>query len=192
MPGCDPADYTIHTVAERFTQRGDPWAGMDEATGSLAGLLELADQHEEAGFGDAPWPPHFVKTAGEAPRVQPSKQRAPKSRARDGIVPPPAPSKSSGPTGRRRSTMPLIEIARAQTRAEAMEGLERWKARHPDVFPQLDERDVLVDGMRGRSSVWYRIRLNLRNVPEDARPPQEALEVDYDPWAGAGPPSPPA
>ena len=192
VPGCDPADYTIHTVAERFTQRGDPWAGMDEATGSLAGLLELADQHEEAGFGDAPWPPHFVKTAGEAPRVQPSKQRAPRSKARDGIVPPPAPSKSSGPTGRRRSTMPLIEIARAQTRAEAMEGLERWKARHPDVFPQLDERDVLVDGMRGRSSVWYRIRLNLRNVPEDARPPQEALEVDYDPWAGAGPPSPPA
>jgi hypothetical protein len=88
------------------------------------------------------------------------------------------------PTGRRKSTKPLIEIARAETKAEAQEGLERWKARHPDVWPLLEARDVLTDSMRGRSSTWTRIRLNLEHVPEDQRPPQEPLEVDYDPWAG--------
>jgi bifunctional non-homologous end joining protein LigD len=90
----------------------------------------------------------------------------------------------SGPTGRRRSAMPLIEIARAATKAEAMEGLERWKARHPTVWSHLAPADVLVDSMRGRSSTWTRIRLNLQHVPEAERPPQEPLEVDYDPWAG--------
>jgi hypothetical protein len=80
--------------------------------------------------------------------------------------------------------MPLIEVARAATEAEAREGLERWKARHGDIWPLLGPTDVLVDSMRGRSTVWYRIRLNLRNVPEGSRPPQEALEVDYDPWGG--------
>ena len=82
--------------------------------------------------------------------------------------------------------MPLIEIARAQTKDEAMAGLERWKARHPSVWPLLEPHDVLVDGMRGRSSVWYRIRLNLQHVPEAERPAQEPLEVDYDPWKNAG------
>jgi bifunctional non-homologous end joining protein LigD len=100
----------------------------------------------------------------------------------------PAAPRTSGGTGRRRSTMPLIEIARAATEKEAMEGLERWKARHADVWPLLGPSDLLVDGMRGRSAVWYRIRLNLRNVPEADRPPQEPLEVDYDPFAGWTPP----
>jgi hypothetical protein len=80
--------------------------------------------------------------------------------------------------------MPLIEIARAATTDEAMAGLERWKGRHPGVWPYLEPADVLVDAMRGRSTTWTRIRLNLRNVPEAERPPQEALEVDYDPWQG--------
>ena len=83
--------------------------------------------------------------------------------------------------------MPLIEVARAETKNEAMAGLERWKARHADVWPLLEAADVLVDAMRGRSSAWYRIRLNLRHVPEDQRPPQEPLEVDYDPWASFRP-----
>jgi len=81
--------------------------------------------------------------------------------------------------------MPLIEIARAETKAAAMAGLERWKARHVAVWPLLEPRDVLVDAMRGRSSAWYRIRVNLQHVPEADRPVQEALEVDYDPWAGS-------
>ena len=83
--------------------------------------------------------------------------------------------------------MPLIEIARAETKAEAMAGLERWKARHAAVWPLLEPRDVLVDAMRGRSSAWYRIRVNLQHVPEAERPAQEPLEVDYDPWTGLRP-----
>src|SRR6185437_8771888 len=180
VPGCDPAAFTVDTVPARFAQSGDPWAGMDEAVGSLGALLELADRHEAAGLPDAPWPPHYDKQAGEAPRVMPSKRRAPTGSADGGDEARRAP----GPPGRRQSTKPLIEVARAQTKAEAMEGLERWKARHADVWPLLEPADVLVDGMRGRSSGWYRIRLNLEHVPEEQRPPQEPLEVDYDPWAG--------
>ena len=55
-------------------------------------------------------------------------------------------------------------------------------AASPSVWSLLEPHDVLVDGMRGRSSVWYRIRLNLWHVPEAERPAQEPLEVDYDPW----------
>jgi bifunctional non-homologous end joining protein LigD len=183
VPGCDPAAFTIGTVPQRFARLGDPWQEMDGAAGSLAPLLALADEDEAAGLDDAPWPPHYDKQAGEPPRVQPSKRRA-------GDPPPPAPGKTSGPTGRRRSSMPLIEVARAATEAEARAGLERWKERHPDVWPLLQPADVLVDAMRGRSSLWTRIRLNLRHVPEADRPPQEALEVDYDPWAGQRPPPP--
>jgi bifunctional non-homologous end joining protein LigD len=169
VPGCDPAAFTIDTVPARFAEAGDPWAGLDAAVGSLDALLELADRDEAAGLPDAPWPPNYDKQAGEAPRVQPSKRRAP------------------GPTGQRQSTKPLIEIARAQTKAEAMAGLDRWKERHADVWPLLHPADVLVDSMRGRSSTWTRIRLNLEHVPEQSRPPQEPLEVDYNPWAGFQP-----
>ncbi len=196
---CQPEAFTMDSVPERFAALGDPSEGMDEAPGSLEPLLELAAQHEAAGFGDAPWPPHFEKAAGEPPRVQPSKRRT-KSQApaTEGVVPPPAPGKSAGPTGRRRTKMPLIEIARAATKDEAREGLERWKKRHPDVWPYLSPADVLEDSMRGRFTTWTRIRLNLRNVPEDERPPQEPLEVDYDPWGGmdwkaeGGPDGPPS
>jgi hypothetical protein len=86
--------------------------------------------------------------------------------------------------------MPLIEVARAATKDEAMAGLDRWKQRHPETWARLDPADVLVDAMRGRSSVWTRIRLNLRNVPEAERPQQEPLEVDYDPWAAVRRPQP--
>jgi len=170
VPSCDPAAFTIDTVPARFAKLGDPWEGMDEAVGSLGALLEQADRDEAAGLPDAPWPPHYEKQAGEQARVQPSKRRG-----------------SPSPTGRRQSTKPLIEVARAETKAEAMEGLERWKARHLDVWPLLEPADVLVDAMRGRSSLWYRIRLNLEHVPEEQHPPQEPLEVDYDPWAGFDP-----
>jgi bifunctional non-homologous end joining protein LigD len=189
VPSCDPAEFTIQTVPARFATVGDPWAEMDEAAGSLDGLLELAARDEAAGLPDAPWPPHYDKQSGEAPRVQPSKRRAgpggrpPESpRAQGGSPPPRTPL-----AGRRQSTMPLIEIARAETKDEAMAGLERWKARHAGVWSRLEPADVLVDAMRGRSSLWYRIRLNLQHVPEAERPPQEPLEVDYDPWAGSRP-----
>jgi bifunctional non-homologous end joining protein LigD len=183
----DPAAFTVRTVPERFASMGDPGAGIDQAVGSLEGLLELAERDRREGLGEAPWPPHFAKQAGEPPRVQPSKRRkdpAESGARRKGTVPPPAPGKKAGPTGRRRTTKPLIEVARAATEGEAREGLERWKARHPDVWPHLQQADVLVDSMRGRSTTWTRIRLNLEHVPGDRRPPQEALEVDYDPWDG--------
>jgi bifunctional non-homologous end joining protein LigD len=179
---CEPEAFTISTVPERVSSVGDPSEGIDEATGSIEALLELADKDEAAGLEDAPWPPHFAKQEGEAPRVQPSKRKRGAGRGkRAGSVPPPAPGQSSGPTGRRRTTVPLIEIARAATEAEALEGLERWKARHSDVWPHLAPADVLIDSMRGRSRTWTRIRLNLKNVPEADRPGQEPLEVDYDP-----------
>ena len=175
VPSCDPAAFTIDTVPARFDRIGDPWAGIDDTAGSLEALLEQAARDEAAGLPDAPWPPHYEKQTGEAPRVQPSKRRSGAS------------GTTTGGTGRRQSTKPLIEVARAATKAEALDGLERWKARHADVWPHLEPADVLVDAMRGRSSAWYRIRLNLEHVPEGQRPPQEPLEVDYDPWAGFDP-----
>ena len=180
VPGCDPAAFTVATVPARFAELGDPWAGMDDAAGSLEPLLALAERDDAAGLGDAPWPPHYEKTEDEPPRVQPSKRLA----GGDGEVPPPAPGKRSGPTGRRRTKAPLVEIARAATQREALDGLERWKARHPEVVPHLEPADVMVDAMRGRSTTWTRIRVNLRNVPPEERPAQETLEVDYDPWEG--------
>ena len=185
VPTCQPEAFTLATVPQRFARIGDPSEGIDEAVGSLDALLELAAQHEAAGFGDAPWPPHFAKQEGEPPRVQLSRRkREAQPAARQGQVPPPAPGKSVGPTGRRRTTMPLIEIARAATEKEARAGLQRWRLRHSEVWGHLAPSDILVDSMRGRNTTWTRIRINLRNVPESERPPQEALEVDYDPWAG--------
>jgi DNA ligase D-like protein (predicted polymerase) len=178
VPGCDPADFTLITVPQRYAERGDLSEGIDASAGSLLPLIELAEHQADAGMADAPWPPHYAKQEGEPPRVQPSKRAKAAGKPAE-----PAPGKTSGPTGRRRSTMPLIEVARAATKDEAMAGLDLWKARYPDVWPKLGDLDVLVDSMRGKSSNWTRIRLNLRNVPEDERPPQEALEVDYDPWA---------
>jgi bifunctional non-homologous end joining protein LigD len=176
VPSCDPAAFTIDTVPGRFARIGDPWSGMDEAVGSLDGLLEQAARDEAAGLPDAPWPPNYEKQPGEEARVQPSKRRAPAERGES--------DSSPSPTGRRKSTKPLIEIARAKTKDEALEGLERWKSRHSDVWPLLEAKDVLVDSMRGRSSTWTRIRINLEHVPGAQRPPQEPLEVDYDPWSG--------
>jgi len=152
---CDPATFTIDTVPDRFARLGDPADGIDSTVGSLEGLLELAERQALTGVAEAPAP---------------------------GNVPVPAPGKAVGPTGRRRTTAPLIEIARAATQNEAFAGLERWKLRHADVWPRLEPNDILVDSMRGRNTTWTRIRVNLRHVPEAERPPQEALEVDYDPW----------
>jgi DNA ligase D-like protein (predicted polymerase) len=166
---CDPADFTVLSVPARFAQIGDPHGGMDAAAGSLEKLLELADRDDAEGLGDAPWPPHFRKTEGEGPRVAPS--RAKKSAAK------PA-----------RTKMPLLVIANSPNKAAALEGLDRWKARHAGVAELLAPDDVLVDSMRGRSSTWTRIRVNLRHVPEDQRPPQETPDPDDDPtreWRSA-------
>jgi DNA ligase D-like protein (predicted polymerase) len=171
VPDVDPAAFTIDTVPARFAVLGDRWGGIDDAAGSLESLLEQAARDEAAGLPDAPWPPHYEKQPGEDSRVQPSKRQ-------------PGRRGGGAPAGRRQPVKPLIEIARAKTKAEAMAGLDRWKSRHPEVWPLLEPADILVDSMRGRSSTWTRIRLNLEHVPEGKRPSQEPLEVDYDPWAG--------
>jgi len=177
VPDCDPAAFTIDTMPARYARLGDLGAAIDKTAGSLAALLDLAAADEAAGLPDAPWPPHFEKQAGEQPRVQPSKRRA-------GAGPPaapPAPAAPGGPAGRRRTTIPLIEVARAKKKDDALAGLERWKARHPEAAALLEPADILVDAMRGRSSTWTRIRLNLTHIPAGQRPQQEPLEVDYDP-----------
>ncbi len=188
VAACEPEAFTIDTVPARIAAGADPSAGIDEAVGSLAALLELAERHKAEGLPDAP-PPNASQEAAPGPSRRGSRTGAAGLGAA-GSVAEAAPGKTSGPTGRRRSTMPLIEIARAASQDEAMQGLQRWKARHPKVWDYLEPADVLVDSMRGRSSAWSRIRLNLRHVPEDERPPQEPLEVDYDPWQGWTPGSP--
>jgi DNA ligase D-like protein (predicted polymerase) len=162
VPDCEPADFTVFTVPSRFAESGDPHADIDSAPDSLEGLLQLAERDEAEGLGDAPWPPHFRKAEGEASRVAPS-------RAKSAI-----PKKT-------RAKMPLIVVANSPDKEAALAGLERWKTRHPDAAALLAVDDVLVDSMRGRSSTWTRIRVNLRNVPEDRRPPQETPEPDDDP-----------
>ena len=158
---CDPADFTLLTVPKRFAEIGDPHSAMDDNAGSLERLLELAERDEAEGLGDAPWPPHFRKMEGEATRVAPSRAK----------------SQAKSP----RVKMPLLVIANSPDKKAALTGLERWKKKHRKVAKLLAVDDVLVDTMRGRSSTWTRIRINLRNVPEELRPKQEKPDPDDDP-----------
>ena len=161
VPECDPGDFTIFTVPTRFEKLGDPHADMDAAAGSLEKLLELADRDEAAGLADAPWPPHFRKMESEAPRVAPSRAKS--------VAKPP------------RVKMPLVVVANSPDKQAALAGLERWKSKYPKAAELLAIDDVLVDSMRGRSSTWTRIRVNLRHVPEALRPPEETPDPDDDP-----------
>ena len=200
----EAADYTLATVPAIFAKEGDRHAAIDDAVGALDALLELSARQETEGLGDAPWPPNYRKQEGEPPRVQPSRQR----RATEDYDTPEAEAEreksraamekrfarvteeragATGsrptPTGRRRSSIPVVEIARAKTKDEALAGLDKWKSRHAEAAGHLQPADVLVDSMRGRYTTWTRIRVNLSNIPEETRPEQEPLEVDYDPWA---------
>jgi hypothetical protein len=166
VPDCNPAEFTVLTVPARFRSISDPHAGIDDARGSLEGLLALAARDEASGLGDAPWPPHFRKAEGEAPRVAPSRAKG-------------APSKAEKKPARVKQ--PLIVVANSPSKEAALAGLERWKTRHPDAAAHLAIDDVLVDSMRGRSSTWTRVRVNLRHVPEATRPPQETPDPDDDP-----------
>jgi bifunctional non-homologous end joining protein LigD len=159
---CEPEDFTLVTMPKRFREIGDRHAGIDRDPCSLEALLELSRRHEKEGLGDAPWPPQYKKQAGEPPRVQPSRKRT--------------------------SKHPLIEIGRAAKKEDALAGLERWRARHPDAAAHLQPADVLVDAMRGRFATWTRIRVNLQHVPEALRPVQETLDPDDAPksWHPGG------
>jgi bifunctional non-homologous end joining protein LigD len=168
IPDCDPADFTVMTIPARFKSIGDPHSAMNDAAGSLDQLLELAARDEAAGLGDAPWPPHFRKMEGEGTRVAPSRAKGVKAATKKTERKP-------------RSKMPLITVANSQSKDEALAGLERWKKKHRKAASYLAVDDVLVDSMRGRSTTWTRIRINLRNVPEKSRPAQETPDPDDDP-----------
>jgi bifunctional non-homologous end joining protein LigD len=161
VPDCDPADFTVLTMPKRFAEIGDPHANIDSSPGSLEKLLELASKDQAAGLGDAPWPPHFRKMEGEGRRVAPSRARSDASRPR--------------------TKMLLVVVANSPDRSAALAGLEKWKGRHPEVARLLAVDDILVDSMRGRSSTWTRIRVNLRHVPEELRPLPEPPDPDDDP-----------
>jgi DNA ligase D-like protein (predicted polymerase) len=175
---CDPAAFTLVTAPARMKERGDASKGIDESAGSLEKLLELSRAQEAAGLGDAPWPPNYKKQEGEPPRVAPSRQK------KEAGLKPGLHEEGGKGTGRRQSKQPLITVAKAQHKEEALAGLERWKARHPEAAAKLEIDDVLIDSMRGRSSTWTRIRINLRHVPEGERPAEEPPDPDYDPWRG--------
>jgi DNA ligase D-like protein (predicted polymerase) len=166
VSGCDPTDFTVLTMPQRFGEIGDPHADMNNSAGSLEGLLDLAAKDEAEGLGDAPWPPHFRKMEGEAPRVSPSRAKSTSVKAA---------------AKRPRTKMPLIVVANSPHEDAALAGLERWKKKYEEVARLLAVDDVLVDRMRGRSSNWTRIRVNLRNIPEELRPPQETPDPDDDP-----------
>jgi bifunctional non-homologous end joining protein LigD len=161
---CDPADFTITTMPAWFKKNGDRHANIDQHPGSLEALLELSARQEQDGQGDAPWPPQFKKMPGEPTRVQPSKAK-----------------------GRRVSKHPLITIAHSTKKDEALELLEQWKTQHPKAVVHLQPADILTDSMRGRSSAWWRIRINLQHVPEELRPKQPKLPPIPNPWAGMDP-----
>ncbi len=163
LAACDPADFTLRTMPARFARLGDVGAGIDGTAGSLEGLLELAARQRAAGVADAPWPPHYAKGADEPPRVAPSRRKG-------------------GPGRRERA--PLLVVAKAARREEALAGLARWRARHPEAARWLEADDVLVDAMRGRFTTWTRVRVNLRHVPPAERPTGEGPDPDYDPWGG--------
>jgi DNA ligase D-like protein (predicted polymerase) len=168
IDACEPADFTLATMPARFARVGDRHAGMDHHPGSLGALLGLSARQAAGGLGDAPWPPHYRKQAGEAPRVAPSRRRAP--------------------------AHPLIEIGRARDKADALAGLERWKARHPAASVHLEPADVLVDALRGRFRTWTRVRVNLQHVPAALRPAQEPLDPDEnlsDEWSRVSDPGRP-
>jgi bifunctional non-homologous end joining protein LigD len=179
IPDCEPEDFTVLTMPARLAAIGDPNARMDDAPGSLEQLLELAARDEAAGLGDAPWPPHFRKMEGESTRVAPSRARSAKKSAGKKTAAKKVATRKTAVKSR--SKMPLIVVANSTSRDSALQGLERWKARHPDAASHLAVDDVLVDSMRGRSSTWTRIRVNLRNVPEKIRPAQETPDPDDDP-----------
>src|SRR5688572_3758668 len=163
---CDPADFTLKTMPRWFKTNGDRHAEIDGHPGSLEPLLELSAKQEKEGMGDAPWPPQYQKMPGEPPRVQPSRAKG---------------------SGRRVSKHPLIEVARSTKKDEALAQLEAWKKEYPKVVALLEPADVLVDSMRGRSSTWTRIRINLQHVPEDQRPKAPKLPPIPNPWANANP-----
>jgi bifunctional non-homologous end joining protein LigD len=141
--------------------------------------------------GDGARPAAGARESRRRPARDPGPASDPTApRGRLGSVPPAMPSASLrradgtvSATGRRRSSQPLLVISQAARKEDALAGLDRWRARHADAATHVrDPEDILVDAMRGRFTVWWRVRVNLRNVPEELRPAAEPPDPDYDPW----------
>ncbi len=193
VPDCNPADFTVATMPARFAALGDPHESMGDKAASLDALLELAARDEAEGQGDAPWPPHFAKGADEPKRVQPSRAKSFAQQTEEGfgaqrfrkrsaaIAAGDTETKPPVKRAARKSIHPLITVAQSPDKKAAMDGLERWKLAHPEAAALLAVDDVLVDRMRGAAYIWYRVRVNLRNVPETERPAQGTPEPDDDP-----------
>ncbi|MGB6205721.1 DNA polymerase domain-containing protein [Mycobacterium sp.] len=169
------------TVASAYSVRATPDARVstplhwDEVVGCDPASFTLATVPERFADSGDPWAPMNDTAAGLERLLALAEELGPAEKAPKG-------ARRGAGTGRRQSVMPLIEIARTKTKDEAMAALDTWRERHPAVADRLQPADVLVDGMRGPSSIWYRIRINLQHVPEDQRPPQEELIADYSPW----------
>jgi len=182
IAACNPADFTLATMPARFKDVGDRHQDMNAHPCSLEVLLELSARDERDGLGDAPWPPQYKKQEGEPPRVQPSRARKPPKSGAAAAKVATVTKRTKGskdtndeqdvkaPKGRRIPKHPLIEIARADCQDDALADVEEWKQRHPNVAAYLQPADILVDSMRGRSSTWTRVRVNLQHVPEELRP----------------------
>src|SRR4029453_13889131 len=174
LASCQPEDFTLRTMPARVAQLGDRHAAIDEHPCSLTALLELSRQQEADGLGDAPWPPHYAKQAGGPMRGAPPRGK-----------------RASGPASgaRRQSAKPLIEIGRARKKDDALAGLERWKAGHPEAASHLEPRDVLVGAMRGAFTPGPATPANLGPAPPALPPGQEPLDPADDPsdeWPVSG------
>jgi DNA ligase D-like protein (predicted polymerase) len=172
------------TVASAYSVRATP----DARVSTPLRWDEVADCKPEA-FTIATVPGRFAEMGDPWARMDDSagaldrlltlaEEMGPAERAPRGV------KNTSTRDGRRQSSKPLIEIARTKTKDEATTALDTWRDRYPVVAGLLEPADVLLDGMRGPSSIWYRVRINLEHVPADQRPPQEPLIADYSPWKG--------
>ncbi|OFB35690.1 DNA polymerase domain-containing protein [Mycolicibacterium sp. (ex Dasyatis americana)] len=168
------------TVASAYSVRATPdarvstplrWDEVDECHPEAFTVTTVPDRF--AAIGD-PWEGMDVTVGELDPLLALAKELGPAEKAPKGAG-------RSG-DGRRVSSMPLIEIAKTKTKDEAMAALDVWRERHPAAAERLEPVDILLDGMRGPSSIWYRVRINLQHVPEAERPPQQELLADYNPW----------
>ena len=194
LPDCELGDFTLATVPARFARIGDPGAGIDEAVGSLDGLAgavrpagaggpgrRAVAAALRQGPGRAAAGHAVAGTRERAATGQPARGR--RAVARAGVRPP-ARALPPSPTG-----PPHLHQAPDRDRPRGHQGRGAGRLRALEGAPSAvvaatsSRSDVLVDGMRGRFTLWYRIRVNLEHVPEAERPAQEPLEVDYDPWS---------
>ena len=169
VPDCDPADFTVFTMPQRFAKIGDPHAEMDAAFGlsrKIAGACQTKMRPQDLGMH------HGLPTSAR----QKAKRLGWRLRERN-----PRQEICRDRQEAPRTKMPLIVIANSPSEEAALAGPERWKEKHPEVAALLAVDDVLVDPCAADHPYWTRIRVNLRHVPKRLRPTQETPDPDDDP-----------